>query len=93
MKFYVYIIESTVDKSFYIGQTNNLRNRIERHNKGLIKFTKPKRPYKLCYYETYDSRRLAMNREWEIKKKYNTERRKRLINSFDNLKLTEFSGL
>ncbi|HEY3249540.1 MAG TPA: GIY-YIG nuclease family protein [Ignavibacteria bacterium] len=93
MKFFVYIIESLVDNTFYIGQTNNLKNRLKRHNKGMIKSTKAKRPYRLCYFEEYQTRGDAMNREWEIKKKYNTERKTRLIGSFDNSKLTEYLGL
>jgi len=93
MAFIVYIIESQVDGTFYVGQTNNLKDRLKRHNKGIIKSTSSKRPYNLCYFEEYKTRSEAMFREWEIKKKYNTERRKKLICSFDNLKLNNFPGL
>jgi putative endonuclease len=93
MKFFLYIIESLVDNKLYIGQTNNLSDRLKRHNKGLIKSTKSKKPYRLCYYEEFDNRADAMNREWEIKKKYNTERRRKLISTFDSSKLKDFLGL
>lgn len=92
MKFFVYILESLVDGTYYVGQTNNLNDRIKRHNNGNIKSTKFKKPYKLCYFEEFESRSNAMLREWEIKKKYNTERKRKLISSFDNSKLKK-SGL
>jgi putative endonuclease len=92
MRFFLYIIESLVDNTLYIGQSNNLADRLKRHNSGLIKSTKSKKPYRLCYFEEYETRADAMNREWQIKKKYNTERRRKLINSFDSSKLKDFSG-
>ncbi|MBN1597614.1 MAG: GIY-YIG nuclease family protein [Bacteroidales bacterium] len=39
MKYYVYILESQKDYSFYIGQTQNSKSRLEKHNKGYIKTT------------------------------------------------------
>jgi putative endonuclease len=92
MKFYVYILQSSRDGTYYIGQTNNLRDRILRHNKGSIKSTKNKKPYKLCYFEEFNKRIDAMSREWEIKKKYNTDRRTKLISTFDVDKL-KYLGL
>ena len=91
--FYLYILESQQDSTFYIGQTNNLNERLKRHNSGKIRSTKYKIPYKLVYFEEYEKRADAMCREWEIKKKYNTERRKKLILSFDKSKLDNFLGL
>ncbi|MBS1539503.1 MAG: GIY-YIG nuclease family protein, partial [Bacteroidetes bacterium] len=35
MDFYVYILQSDKDQSFYIGQTNNLDERLKRHNLGM----------------------------------------------------------
>jgi len=88
MKFFVYIMESLVDSTYYVGQTNNLYDRLKRHNSGIIKSTKSKKPLKICYFEEYKTRSEAMFREWEIKKKYNTDRRRKLIGSFDKSKLT-----
>ena len=93
MKYFVYILISSVDNSYYIGQTSDLKTRIKRHNQGNIKPTKSKKPYRLAYFEEYETRSGAMFREWEIKKKCNTERRTKLVNSFDNDKLIEYSGL
>ncbi|MEO8514357.1 MAG: GIY-YIG nuclease family protein [Ignavibacteria bacterium] len=42
--FIVYIIQSIVDKSFYIGYTSNLEKRLEFHNIGKSKYTSKKIP-------------------------------------------------
>ena len=81
------------DQTFYIGQTNNLTDRLKRHNSGKIKTTRRKAPYKLVYFESFEKRSDAMYREWEIKKKYNTERRKKLVLSFNKSMLDNFLGL
>jgi len=47
MLFFTYILESEVDGSFYIGQTNLVEDRLNRHNKGYSKSTSHKRPWKL----------------------------------------------
>ena len=65
--FYVYILQSCIDGSYYTGQTNNLADRIERHNKSRSVYTKSKRPWKLVYYEKFESRSSAIKRENQIK--------------------------
>ena len=69
MAHYVYILESVTDGSYYIGSTQNLIQRIERHNQGRSKYTKSKRPWQLVYYEEYPDRSSATKREYEIKGK------------------------
>jgi putative endonuclease len=91
--FYVYIIESIRYGTYYIGQTNNLPERLRRHNNGIVKSTKSRKPYRLCYFEEFDTRSEAMFREYEIKKKYNTERRRKMIISFDRKIIEKISGL
>ncbi len=91
--FLVYILESLKDSTFYIGQTNNLTERLKRHNSGRVKSTKYKSPFRLVYFEEFSSRAEAMSRELEIKKKYNTERRKKLVLSFSKDKLNLYLGL
>ena len=67
MKFFVYILESELDGSFYVGQTANLNSRLEKHNKGLNHSTKAKRPWKLFYWKEVNSRAEAMALEKKIK--------------------------
>jgi putative endonuclease len=67
MPFYVYILESLKDKTYYVGSTNNLNDRIERHNQGRVSYTRLHRPWKLIYSEEHPDRSSAAMRETEIK--------------------------
>jgi putative endonuclease len=67
MKFSVYILESLKDGSYYVGSTNNLQERLKRHNEGRVAYTKPRRPWKLVYSEEYPDRSSAARRESDIK--------------------------
>jgi putative endonuclease len=64
---YVYILRCN-DGTLYTGWTNDLINRVNIHNKGKgAKYTRARLPVKLVYYETYNSKRDALKREYEIK--------------------------
>lgn len=66
-QYFVYILECS-DKSFYIGYTDNLDARVEKHNKGkAAKYTSGRRPVNLVYCEEYDSKSSAMSREVKLK--------------------------
>jgi len=67
--YYTYILQSEKDGSYYIGQTNNLEERLKRHNEGRSKYTKYKRPWKLVYLKDFDTRKEAIQLESEIKSK------------------------
>jgi putative endonuclease len=67
MEFFVYILKSLKDGHFYIGQTNNLTNRLLRHNNGEVASTKNRRPIVLIYKESFQSRAEAINREKYLK--------------------------
>ncbi len=67
MPYLVYILESLADGSYYVGYTQDLNSRLERHNQGKSRYTKTKRPWKLVYSEDYKDRSSAMKREKEIK--------------------------
>jgi putative endonuclease len=47
LMFYVYILISSVSSRYYIGQTSNVADRLQRHNSGYEKFTAPYAPWKL----------------------------------------------
>ena len=52
----------------YVGYTNNLKKRLDLHNKGKgAKFTRG-RIWKLIYYEKYKTKKEAISRECYIKK-------------------------
>ncbi len=68
-KFYVYILR-TSSNTLYIGQTNNLENRLREHkgktNKS-AKYIKYFDFFELVYSEQYPTRTQAMKREYELK--------------------------
>lgn len=67
MFFYVYVLESIKDGQRYIGYTNNLKRRIEEHNKGLTFSTKFRLPVRLIYYEACLQEQDAKRREHYLK--------------------------
>jgi putative endonuclease len=73
MKFTVYILQSELDRSFYIGFTSNLVQRLEYHNSGKSRYTSKKMPWKLVYTEEYETRSEAMQREKFLKRQRNRE--------------------
>ncbi|MBW7887810.1 MAG: GIY-YIG nuclease family protein [Bacteroidetes bacterium] len=87
--FYVYILVSQKDGSLYTGQTNDLKKRLKKHNAGNSKSTKSKTPYDLGYFEIIQTRAEAMWREWELKKQFSTEYKKKLIAEFDPVKINK----
>ena len=67
MFYYVYVLQSLKNKSFYIGYTSDLKQRFKEHNLGKSLATKPFIPYKLIYYEAFLSRKDAKDREIYLK--------------------------
>lgn len=78
--FYVYILQSLKDGSYYIGQTKDLERRVFKHNSGASHFTKPRTPYKVIYSESLPDRITAIKREKQIKSYKGGEAFKKLIN-------------
>jgi putative endonuclease len=65
--YYVYIIKSCRTNEIYIGFTNDLKRRIDEHNKQQALSTKSKTPWHLIYYEAYTSEKDAILRENGLK--------------------------
>ena len=65
----VYILHSQTKSRFYIGQTNNLEDRIKRHNSAESLSTKSGVPWKLIYTIEFESRSEAVILETKIKKR------------------------
>jgi putative endonuclease len=67
-EWYVYILECS-DKTFYVGTTNNLDKRVEKHNSGKgAKYTRGRTPVKISYSEVFQSRSEACKQEYIWKK-------------------------
>ena len=65
--YYTYVLHSLKDHKFYIGYTQNLKQRFEEHEKGFVESTKHRRPLKLIYYEACLDRSDATHRERYLK--------------------------
>jgi len=73
--FYIYLLQSSKDKTFYIGQTNNIEKRLKRHNNGFVRSTKNKTPWILIGWEECSNRDDARWREYDLKE-HSDKRRK-----------------
>ena len=70
MTFFVYILRTSLN-TLYIGQTNNLENRLRVHNSKKSRSAKYIRyfsSFSLVYSEEYPTRLEAMRREFQLKK-------------------------
>jgi len=67
MSHFVYILRSLTNGTYYIGSTQNTSKRLNRHNQGRSKYTRPARPWELIYVEEHPDRPAATKREKEIK--------------------------
>ncbi|MEG6615027.1 threonine synthase [Peptococcaceae bacterium 1198_IL3148] len=57
------------DGSLYTGYTIDIEHRLAEHNQGRgSKYVRSRLPAKLVYYETYNSKEIAMRREAQIKR-------------------------
>lgn len=64
--YYVYILCCADDKP-YVGCTDNLRARIERHQKGYVPATKSRLPVKLVCYFAFQVKYIAFDFEKYLK--------------------------
>lgn len=68
MSCYTYILRCS-DDTLYTGWTNDLSKRLKTHNAGKgARYTRGRLPVKLVYYETFATKKEAMQREAQIKK-------------------------
>lgn len=82
MFYYVYILQSLRNGSFYIGYTSDLRKRFKSHNNGENSATKPFKPYKLIFYEAFLNKIDAKNREEYFKGGYGRRIIKKMLNQY-----------
>lgn len=66
-KFYVYVLSSKKDNSWYIGYSSDLENRIIQHNSGKTITTSRKMPWEIIYYEISFNKADAIAREKYLK--------------------------
>jgi putative endonuclease len=88
MKYYVYILQSSVDKKLYIGFTTDLKSRLRAHASGGVRSTRNRRYMKLVHYEYFIYELDAKARERYLKSGYGHEQ----IKSFLKRTLMDSSG-
>jgi len=81
MSYFAYILKSDYDGTYYYGSTKNLKERVKVHNSGKSRYTKGRRPWKLHYFEEFESRSEAAKQETFFKSidGYNFLKRKNKI--------------
>ena len=65
--YYIFILKSLVARKSYVGISDNIRRRLEEHNKGKGFYTKRYKPWKLIYKEEFSNRDEARKREKYLK--------------------------
>ena len=65
--YYVYILQSSKNNKLYKGSTNNLKLRINRHNRGDVLSTKSGKPWQLVYYEAFTNKSDVLREEKFLK--------------------------
>ena len=68
MPFYVYIIQSQADGTYYKGSTEHPLQRLTEHNEGKSRYTSSRLPWKLVYVEELSSKREMLIRERNLKR-------------------------
>jgi putative endonuclease len=66
--YYVYIIRSLKDGTFYKGYSSDYEKRLEEHNLGLSTYTSTKLPWELVYVESHIKKANAIIRERKLKR-------------------------
>ena len=66
MAFFVYILRNS-DGHYYIGQTSDLSQRLQRHNEGKVFWTKNRGPWVIAYSQSFQSRSEAIVEEKRLK--------------------------
>ena len=74
MPYSVYILESESTGKLYIGQTNDLDRRLRQHQRGYVRSTKRRGPWKLLKRVELESRADAVMLELKLKKMKNPAR-------------------
>ncbi len=61
--YYVYFLKSLKNSDLYVGSTEDVQKRLERHNAGKVRSTQFNRPWQLMDSEEWSTRSEAVKRE------------------------------
>jgi putative endonuclease len=79
MSYYVYILQSLTDGSYYIGYTKCIEKRLFQHNKASSGYSARKIPWIVVYSEVFEDKSTAILRERFLKKQKNRNFIERLV--------------
>lgn len=65
--YYCYILQSLKDSSYYIGSTQDLKKRLEKHNRKEVKYSSTRTPFKLVWYSGFLTKEKATKFEQYLK--------------------------
>ncbi|PWH83467.1 excinuclease ABC subunit C [Algibacter marinivivus] len=68
MSYYVYILYSSKLNKYYVGSSEDVNIRLDKHLQSHKGFTGKAKDWVLKYTETYDSKSESIRREFQIKK-------------------------
>ena len=65
--YYCYILKSLKDGSHYTGSTQDLKKRLEKHNRKEVRYSSTKAPFKLFWYSAFLTKKKAIDFEMYLK--------------------------
>jgi predicted GIY-YIG superfamily endonuclease len=67
-EYYVYAFKSALSQRVYIGQTDDMNNRLLSHNAGYVNSTRNETPWELIAYQVFSTREEARWMEYNLKR-------------------------
>jgi tRNA/rRNA methyltransferase len=87
MRFYVYILRC-VDRSYYIGHTDDLERRIAQHEAGEVPgYTQNRRPVRLVFSDEFPTRIEALEAERKLKGWSRAKKEALIMGNWDRVRL------
>ena len=83
MKCFVYILYSKSADIFYVGATNDLDDRLRRHNSGFESYTQKHKPWTLVWFTKKPNKSEAFKLEKKLKN-LSKERKFKFIEKYSN---------
>lgn len=84
MAYFVYILLSKKDKCLYVGCTQDLTERLAKHNAGHVSSTRNRRPFSLIYSEEIEDKTIAFNRERFLKSLWGSRFKRKVLADYLN---------
>jgi putative endonuclease len=90
--YFAYVLKSVEHDFFYKGHCNDLERRLAQHNSGMTISIKPYIPFKLIYFEEFQTEQQAMLREKYFKSAAGRRFLKQKLTPGFNTRLNESFG-